>query len=158
MAKKPTSVPRGYRTATPHLIIKDAASAIDFYKQTFGAKVLLCLAETEGKIGHAEIQIGDSRIMLADEYPQIGYRSPQFLGGSPVSILLYVDDCDTIFERATAKGAKTLSPVTDQVYGDRAGTLEDPFGHIWTIATHKQGLASKQRLKPASTSDKRAPL
>jgi PhnB protein len=158
MAKKPTSVPRGYRTATPHLIIKDAASAIDFYKQTFGAKVLLCLAETEGKIGHAEIQIGDSRIMLADEYPQIGYRSPQFLGGSPVSILLYVDDCDTIFERAMAKGAKTLSPVTDQVYGDRAGTVEDPFGHIWTITTHKHGLASKQRLKPASTSDKRAPL
>ena len=104
----------------------------------------MCFAETSGKIGHAEIQIGDSRIMLADEYPQIGYRSPQSLGGSPVSILLYVDDCDTIFEKAMAKGAKTINPMTEQTYGDRAGTLEDPFGHIWTIATHKQRFPSKR--------------
>jgi len=110
MVRKPKATPRGYRTATPYLIIKDAASAIEFYKQIFGAKVLLCLAEPNGKVGHAEIRIGDSRMMLADEYPQTGYRSPQSLGGSPVSILLYVDNCDATFERAIAKGAKALIP------------------------------------------------
>ena len=151
MVRKPKATPRGYRTATPYLIIKDAASAIEFYKQIFGAKVLLCLAEPNGKVGHAEIRIGDSRMMLADEYPQTGYRSPQSLGGSPVSILLYVDNCDATFERAIAKGAKALNPMSDQLYGDRAGTLQDPFGHVWTIATHKRELTAEEILKRAST-------
>src|SRR6266481_5027094 len=122
MAKKPKSAPRGYRTATPYLIIKDAASAIDFYKQAFKAKVMLCLSEPTGKIGHAEIKIGDSRIMLADEYPEMGFRGPQSFGGSPVSILLYVDNCDDMFNRAVAKGAKIAKPMSDQFYGDRAET------------------------------------
>ena len=151
IVRKPKSAPRGYRTATPYLIIKDAASAIEFYKQIFGAKVLLCLAEPNGKVGHAEIKIGDSRMMLADEYPQMGYRSPQSLGGSPVSILLYVDNCDATFERAIAKGAKVLNPMSDQLYGDRAGTLQDPFGHVWTIASHKQELTAEEILERAST-------
>jgi PhnB protein len=136
MAKKAKPAPRGYRTVTPYLIIKDAASAIDFYKQAFQAKVLMCLSEPSGKVGHAEIKIGDSRIMLADEYPELGSRGPQSFGGSPVSILLYVEDCDDMFERAIAKGARVVKAMRDQFYGDRAGTLEDPFGHVWTIAHH----------------------
>jgi PhnB protein len=106
MAKKVKSTLRGYRTVTPYLIIKDAASAIDFYKQAFQAKVLMSLSEPSGKVGHAEIKIGDSRIMLADEYPELGSRGPQSFGGSPVSILLYVEDCDDMYERAIAKGAR----------------------------------------------------
>ena len=152
MSKKARAVPRGYRTATPYLIIKDAASAIDFYKQAFKAKVLMCLSEPGGKVGHAEIKIGDSRIMLADEYPELGSRGPQSFGGSPVSILLYVEDCDSVFHQALAKGAKIVKPMSDQFYGDRAGTLEDPFGHVWTIATHKEDLTSEEILKRVSSS------
>jgi PhnB protein len=151
MIRKRNSAPRGYRTATPYLIIEGAAGAIEFYKRIFGARVLFSLAEPSGKIGHAEIKIGDSRIMLADEYPQTGYRSPQSLGGSPISILLYVEDCDATFERAIANGAKTLNPMSDQFYGDRAGTLEDPFGHVWTIASHKGELTAEEILKRVST-------
>ncbi|HSE89856.1 MAG TPA: VOC family protein [Candidatus Binatia bacterium] len=150
MAKNAKSIPRGYRTVTPYLIIKDAASAIDYYKQTFKAKALMCLSETSGKIGHAEIKIGDSRIMLADEYLEVGSRGPESFGGSPVSILLYVEDCDDIFNRALAKGAKIVKPMSDQFYGDRAGTLEDPFEHIWTIATHKEDLTSEEILQRAA--------
>ena len=150
MAKKAKAVPRGYRTVTPYLIIKGAASAIDYYKQAFKAKVLMCLSEPNGKVGHAEIKIGDSRIMLADEYPETGSRGPQSFGGSPVSILLYVEDCDEIFNRAIATGAKIIKPMTDQFYGDRAGTLEDPFGHTWTIATHKEDLTSEEILRRAA--------
>jgi PhnB protein len=144
MPKKAKPMPRGYGTVTPYLIIKDAASAIDFYKQAFLAKVLMCLSESNGKVGHAEIQIGDSRIMLADEYPEMGWRGPQSFGGSPVSILLYVEDCDDIFKRAIVKGARVVKPMSDQFYGDRAGTLEDPFGHVWTIATHREDLTSEE--------------
>ena len=150
MLKKAKSVPRGYRTVTPYLTVKDAASAIDYYKQAFKAKVLICLSEPSGKVGHAEIKIGDSRIMLADEYPEMGSRGPQSFGGSPVSILLYVEDCDEIFNRALAKGAKIVKPMSDQFYGDRAGTLEDPFGHIWTIATHQEDLTSEEIVQRAA--------
>jgi PhnB protein len=152
MANKAKPTPRGYRTVTPYLIIKDAASAIDFYKQAFQAKVLMCLSEASGKVGHAEIKIGDSRIMLADEYPEMGSRGPQSFGGTPVSILLYVEDCDDIFTRAVTKGARVVKPMSDQFYGDRAGTLEDPFGHVWTIATHKEDLTSEEILKRAAAS------
>jgi len=117
---------------------------------SFKAKILMCLSEPSGKVGHAEIKIGDSRIMLADEYPEMGSRGPQSLGGSPVSILLYMDDCDEIFDRAIAKGAKVVKPLSDQFYGDRAGTLEDPFGHIWTIATHKEDLTSEEIFQRAA--------
>ena len=134
MATKP--IPEGYRTATPYLIVKGAADAIEFYKRAFGATEMLRMADPQGKVGHAEIKIGDSVIMLADEHPAMGYRGPRALGGSSVSILLYLEDVDSVFERAVKAGAKALRPVANQFYGDRSGTLEDPFGHVWTIATH----------------------
>lgn len=137
-------VPDGYYTVTPYLIIKDAARAIEFYKRAFNATELMRLADPSGRIGHAEIKIGNSPIMLADEFPEMGIRSPQTIGGSPVSILLYVDNVDSLYAQAIAAGAKELRSVKDQFYGDRAGTLEDPFGHTWSIATHKEDLSSAE--------------
>jgi PhnB protein len=134
MTAKP--IPDGYRTVTPYLIVGGAAKAIDFYKRAFGAKERMRLASPTGQIGHAEIEIGDSVIMLADEFPQMGAKSPQTIGGSPVGICLYVEKVDDRFKQALAAGAKEVRPVKDQFYGDRSGTLLDPFGHQWTIATH----------------------
>lgn len=142
MAVKP--IPDGYHTATPYLIVKDGAGAIEFYKKAFGAKELLRCPMPGGKLGHAEVKIGDSPIMLADEFPDMGYRSPQSLGGTPVSILLYVENVDARFNQAIAAGAKALMPVKDQFYGDRSGTLTDPFGHVWTIATHKEDVSEEE--------------
>ena len=139
MTAKP--IPDGYHTATPYLIVQKAADAIDFYKQAFGASELMRLVAPNGAVGHAEVKIGDSPIMLADEHPDEGFRGPHSLGGSTVSILLYVEDVDTLFDQAIATGAKALRPVKDQFYGDRAGTLVDPFGHVWTLATHKEDLS-----------------
>ena len=137
-------IPDGYHSVTPYLIIKGAADAIEFYKKAFGASELFRFAGPEGKIGHAEIKIGDSPIMLADEYPEIGYKSPQSLGGSPVSIMIYVEDVDTIFDRAITAGGKVQQPVKDQFYGDRLGTLEDPFGHVWHVSTHKEDVSVEE--------------
>lgn len=134
MSVKP--IPDGYHSVTPYLIIQGAAKAIEFYKQAFGAQELLRLEGPGGTIGHAEIQIGDSRIMLADEHPQMGYRGPLALGGTPVSLMLYVENVDATFAQAIAAGGKELRPVANQFYGDRSGTLSDPFGHVWTIGTH----------------------
>ncbi len=143
MAVKP--IPNGYHTVTPYLIIKNAVRAIDFYKQVFEATEILRLADPDsGKIGHAEIKIGDSPVMLADEYPALGFVGPQSLGGSTVSICLYVEDVDTLFKRAIKSDAKQLRPVEDQFYGDRSGTLQDPFGHIWTLATHIEDLSAEE--------------
>jgi PhnB protein len=142
MGAKP--IPDGYHTATPYLIIQGAARAIKFYEEAFGATELLRLADPSGKVGHAEISIGDSRIMLADEYLDMGFRSPQSLGGSPVGIHLYVEDVDALSGRAVAAGATVLRAVQDQFYGDRSGTLVDPFGHIWTIATHKKDVSPEE--------------
>jgi PhnB protein len=136
MAVKP--IPDGYHTATPYLIVHDGVRALDFYQRAFGATELMRMVGPGGKLGHAEIKIGNSPIMLADEFPEMGARSPQALGGSPVSILLYVEDVDARFHQAIAAGAKVVRPLADQFYGDRSGTLEDPFGHKWTIATHKE--------------------
>jgi len=138
------AIPEGYSTATPYLIIKGAAEAIEFYKRAFGATEMLRMADPQGRVGHAEFRIGDSVIMLADEHPAMGYRGPRALGGSSVSILLYLDDVDTVFERAVKAGAKALRPVADQFYGDRSGTLEDPFGHVWTIATHVEDVPPEE--------------
>src|ERR1700758_4732742 len=143
-------IPEGYHTATPYLILKGAASAIEFYKKAFGAVELFRMSDPSGKVGHAEIKIGDSVIMLADEYPEMGYKSPQSLGGSPVSILLYFEDVDAVFKRALAAGAKETIPVKDQFYGDRNGTLHDPFGHVWTIATHREDLSPEEMQKRAA--------
>ena len=137
---KAKPIPDGYHTATPYLIIKDAASAIEFYKKAFGATELMRMADPSGKVMHAEIKIGDSPIMIADEFPEMGARSPQSLGGSPVNIYLYVEDVDALFSQAMAAGAKVLMPVKDQFYGDRSGGVTDPFGHVWYIATHKEDL------------------
>jgi PhnB protein len=142
MAVKP--IPDGYHTATPYLIVRGAAKAIDFYQQAFGATERMRFADPSGRIGHAEITIGDSVIMLADEFPEMGFRGPESLGGSPVGILLYVEDVDAQASRATAAGAKVLRPVTDQFYGDRSGTFADPFGHTWTLATHKEDVSPEE--------------
>ncbi len=142
---KPT--PEGYHTATPYLIVRDAARAIEFYKKAFGAKELMRMADPSGKIGHAEIKIGDSPIMLADEVPGMGYRSPESLGGSPVSILLYVEDVDAVFNQAVAAGAKVQRPVADQFYGDRTGGVTDPFGHVWYVATHIEDVSPEEMRK-----------
>ncbi|TLZ11231.1 MAG: VOC family protein [Gammaproteobacteria bacterium] len=142
MATKP--IPDGYRTATPYLILKGAAEAIEFYKRAFGATELLRMADPNGRVGHAEIRIGDSVIMLADEHPEMGHRGPRSLGGSSVSIMLYLPDVDAVFERALKAGARAQRPVQNQFYGDRSGTLEDPFGHVWTIATHVEDVPPEE--------------
>jgi PhnB protein len=134
MAAKP--IPDGFPTATPYLIVKGAEQAIAFYKAAFGATETMCLT-AGGKVCHAEIRIGSSPIMLADEVPEMGAVSPQTLGGTPVGIMLYVEDVDALTEQAIRVGAKVFRPLQDQFYGDRSATLTDPFGHQWTLATHK---------------------
>lgn len=136
-------IPEGYHSVTPYLSLKGAAEGIEYYKKAFGATELFRM-EHEGKIGHAEIKIGDSPIMLADEFPEMGFVSPATLGGSPVGIMIYVDDVDTIFKQAIDAGGVEKKPVQDQFYGDRSGTLTDPFGHVWTVATHKEDVAPEE--------------
>lgn len=142
-------IPEGYHSVTPYLIIKGAGEAIDFYKKAFNATELFRM-EHEGKIGHAEIRIGDSPVMLADEFPGMGFVSPKTLGGTPVSLMIYVDDVDTTFKRAINEGGKELKPLQDQFYGDRSGTLTDPFGHVWTVATHKEDVSPEELDKRAA--------
>jgi PhnB protein len=137
-------IPDEYRAATPYMIVSDGAKAIEFYKSAFGATELVRLADDTGKVMHAELRIGNSPIMLADEFPEMGYRSPQSLGGSPVSILLYVADVDAQVTRAIAAGAKDTMPVADQFDGDRRGTLTDPFGHVWLVATRKEDISLEE--------------
>ena len=139
-------IPDGYHSVTPYLIIKGASNAIDFYKKAFGATELFRM-DHEGKVGHAEIKIGDSPIMLADESTEMGYKSPTTLGGTPVSIMIYVEDVDTIFKRAIAAGGEEQKAVQDQFYGDRSGTLKDPFGHVWHVATHKEDVSPDEMEK-----------
>ena len=138
MAVKP--IPDGYHSVTPYLIVSGAAADIDFYKRAFGATELLRMPGPGGKVMHAEIKVGDSPIMLADEVPEMGHRGPQALGGTPVSIMLYGQDADNVFNQAVAAGAKVMRPLQDQFYGDRSGTITDPYGHVWTIGTHKEDL------------------
>jgi len=151
MAVKP--IPVGYHSVTPYLIIKGAADAIEFYKQAFGATELFRFPAPDGKIGHAEIKIGDSPIMLADEFAEMGYKGPRALGGSPVSMMIYLEDVDTVFNRAVEAGASVKEAVQDKFYGDRTGTLTDPFGHIWHVSTHKEDVSMEEmeeRAKQAS--------
>jgi PhnB protein len=149
-------IPAGYHTITPYLIVQGGARALEFYKKAFGATEVMRFPDPSGKIGHAEIKIGDSVIMLADEYPEMGFSSPQALGGAGVSLLLYVEDVDARFKQALAAGAKEMRPVNDQFYGDRSGTLTDPFGHVWTIATHKEDLSPEELQKRAAAAMKPA--
>jgi PhnB protein len=143
---KAKPIPEGYHSVTPYLIIKGAADAIEFYKKAFGATELFRM-DHEGKVGHAEIKIGDSPIMLADENPEMGYKSPTTLGGTPVSIMIYVDDVDTIFKQALSAGGEQQKPLQDQFYGDRSGTLKDPFGHVWHVATHVEDVSPEEMEK-----------
>jgi PhnB protein len=140
-------IPDGYHSVTPYLIVKGADRAIEFYKKVFGASQRMRMDGPNGTVGHAEIEIDGSAIMLADEFPDMGYRSPQSIGGTGVSLHLYVKDVDACFNRAVASGAKALRPVQDQFYGDRSGTVEDPFGHVWTISTHKEDVSPDELRK-----------
>ena len=152
MSVKP--IPDGYHTATPYLIVQNATAAIEFYKRALGATELMRLVDPEGKVGHAEIKIGNSPIMLADEAPTMGFRSPRSLGGSAVSLVIYIEDVDAQFRQATDAGAKVLMPVKDQFYGDRTGTLEDPFGHVWTLATHIEDVSPEEMTRRAKVAMK----
>lgn len=145
MSDKVKPVPEGYHSVTPYLCVADAARAIEFYKEAFGATEIMRMATPDGKkIGHAEIKIGDSFVMLADEMPSMNFHSPQALGGPTAHFMVYVEDVDTLVERAVAAGAKLTRPVKDQFYGDRAGGVEDPFGHHWFIATHVEDLTPEE--------------
>ena len=136
-------IPEGYHSLTPYLIIDGAAKALEYYTKAFGATELFRM-EHEGKIGHAEMKIGDSPFMLADENAQMGFKGPKALGGTPVSLMIYVDDVDSTFKQALEAGGVEMKPLQDQFYGDRSGTLTDPFGHVWTVATHKEDVSPEE--------------
>ena len=138
------SIPTGYHTVTPYLIVRNAAAALDFYKKAFGAVELMRFPGPGGKLMHAEIKIGDSPVMLADEMPEEGHVGPQTLGGAAVSLMLYVENVDARFAQAIAAGATVKRAVADQFYGDRTGTLADPFGHVWSLATHKEDVSMEE--------------
>jgi len=138
------AIPTAYAGVTPYLIVRDAARAIEFYKKALGATELMRFPGPDGKIGHAEMKIGDGVVMLADESPAAGHKSPQTLGGSAVSLLFYVTDVDTRFAKALAAGGTVMNPLKDQFYGDRSGTITDPFGHIWTLATHTEDVSGDE--------------
>lgn len=138
------AVPDGYHSVTPYLIVKGAARAMAFYQKAFGAKQRLCLPAPGGGIGHAELEIGDSILMLADEFPGMGARCPQAIGGSPVCLQIYVEDVDAVYASAVAAGARPVRPLENKFYGDRAGQVEDPFGHVWTLASHVENVTAEQ--------------
>jgi PhnB protein len=142
MTVKP--IPDGYHSITPYLIVHDGTAAVAFYKRAFGAIERLRLPRPDGKIAHAEVLIGDSVVMLADEAPEMMARSAKSIGGSPISIMLYVENVDEQFAKAIAAGGRELRPVTNQFYGDRSGTLEDPFGLTWTIGTHVEDVSAEE--------------
>ena len=141
MAVKP--IPEGYHSVTPYLVVNNAAGAIDFYKKAFGATELFRMPHGD-KIAHAEIKIGDSHVMLADENPQMGYFGPKADSGTPFSLMIYVEDVDATYKQAIGSGATEIKPLQDQFYGDRSGTVKDPYGHVWTIATHKEDVTPEE--------------
>jgi len=146
MSSKVSYIPKDYNTITPYLIVKDAARAIEYYKKVFGATELFRMNGPDGKVGHAELRIGNSHVMLADENPSMGqgHTSAATIGTSPVSLYIYLPDVDQVVQRAAAAGGKVLKPVEDQFYGDRSGFLQDPFGHLWGVATHVEDVAPKE--------------
>ncbi len=141
------AIPKGYHTITPFMTVRDAARAIEFYKQAFGAKEKGVMKGPEGKVMHAELVIGDSIIMLADEFPEFGSLSPQSTGGSGTGLHIYIEDVDSAFDRAVKAGATVEMPVDDMFWGDRYGKLRDPFGHKWSIGTHKADLSVEEMKK-----------
>ena len=144
------AIPDGYHSVTPYLIMDDATRALDFYKKALGAVELMRMPAPGGRIGHAEIRIGDSPVMLADESPEQGQKSLRTIGGSPISLMVYVEDVDARVAQAVAAGAKLTRPVADQFYGDRAGGLEDPFGHQWHISTHVEDVSPAELRRRAA--------
>jgi PhnB protein len=144
------AIPEGYPQVTPYLIVDGADAAIGFYTKTFGAKERMRMDGPGGTVGHAELEIGDSLVMLADENPDMGARSPKSIGGTPVTISMYVDDVDAVFEAALAAGATELRAVDNQFYGDRSGQLEDPFGHHWSVATHVEDVPPEEMERRAA--------
>jgi PhnB protein len=143
-------IPDGYPQVTPYLCVDGASAAIDFYGDVFGATERMRMPAPEGKVGHAELEIGDSVIMLADEFPEMGVRSPKTIGGTPVTVNVYVEDVDSVFDRAVSQGATAVRPVEDQFYGDRSGQFEDPFGHRWSVATHVEDVPPDEMAKRAA--------
>src|SRR6476646_11515681 len=150
-------VPEGYPSLTPYLIVSDGASSLEFYQKAFGARLRLKLDAPGGRIGHAELEIGDSVIMLADEHPEIGARGPRAFGGSPVGLHLYVEEVDAVVARAVAAGARLVHPVEDKFYGDRMGTIEDPFGHRWYVTTHIEDVSPEEIGRRAAALPGQAP-
>ena len=144
MSNNVKPIPDGYAGPTPYMTVSNAAAAIDFYKGVFGAVEKMRIAEDSGRIGHAELEISGGILMLSDEYPEMDARAPQTVGGTPVTIHLYLEDVDAVVERAVARGAKLLRPVADQFYGDRAGKIADPFGHQWFLCTHKEDVSEEE--------------
>ena len=145
-------IPEGYHSINPHLIVRNAAQAIEFYKKAFGAEERFSMQGPDGNsIMHAELKIGDSIFMLAEESAEMKCHSPESIGGSPVSMYVYVRDVDAIFNQAVSAGATEMNPVKDQFYGDRSGYLRDPFGHLWSIATHKKDLSPEELRKAGET-------
>ena len=142
MATNP--IPTGFEGVTPYLIIKNATGAIDFYKTVFGAEEVMRMSTPHGAIGHAEIKIGNGHVMLTDENIEAGWKGPQTVGGNPVSLVVYVADCDATFSTAITNGATETKPMEDQFYGDRMGTITDPFGHIWSIGTHVEDVSPEE--------------
>jgi PhnB protein len=143
-AKKVQAIPAGYHAVTAYLSVQNAAQALEYYKRAFGAKELLRMPMPDGKVGHAEVRIGDSHVMLADEMPNMGFLSPQSRGGSTVQLHLYVRDVDATVQKAVSAGGKLTRAIEDKFYGDRAGTIEDPYGHVWYIATHTEDVPPKE--------------
>ncbi len=137
-------IPEGYPRVTPYLCVHDAAGAMEFYGQVLGATERMRMPGPDGKIAHAELQLGDSVLMLSDELPEIDARSPRSVGGTPVTLSVYVEDVDAVFDRAVQAGARPLQPVEDQFYGDRSGQFEDPFGHRWNVASHVEDVSPEE--------------
>jgi PhnB protein len=143
-------IPENYPRLTPYLCVDDAAAAIDFYTKVFGATERMRMPGPDGKIGHAELQLGNAMIMLADEHPEMGVRGPKSIGGTPVTLSLYVEDVDAVFDSAVGAGATALRPVADQFYGDRSGQFEDPFGHRWSVASHVEDISPEEMARRAA--------
>jgi PhnB protein len=147
MSDKARAIPEGFNTVSPYLMVRGAAEAIDFYQRAFGAEERYRMATPDGAVMHAELQLGDSIVMLADEHPQASAKPPQSLGGTSVNIILYVEDVDALFKRAVEAGAKSVADPEDQFWGDRYGKLTDPFGHEWSIATHVEDVSPEEMTK-----------
>ncbi|HEX3394100.1 MAG TPA: VOC family protein [Acidimicrobiales bacterium] len=144
------AIPEGYPQVIPYLAVDGAGEAIEFYGAVFGATERVRMPMPDGRVGHAELQIGDSVVMLADENPDMGVQGPKSVGGTPVTLSVYVEDVDQVFDKATAAGASVLRPVDDQFYGDRSGQFEDPFGHRWSVATHVEDVSPEEMQRRAA--------